>query len=562
MISVAILWSSRTQVIGHEFLIKTIRTQPGSNVRYAHNYLEHFGTAGTRSPWYPFSTPANSGGDEIDTFVNNIVVFPGNVNPTLPQSAGSPGNANGNAFVGPNSEPSIQGGAGVFAGTQKADLDLNADFTLQASSPARNIGVGLPSGFEDPLGGQNNDDAGPFPFNFSPGADWPRPAVLAFDLDSTPPRWTSPGNGGAGSNPNPVLFPNVEFGGAFAPWAIPASEIATHPQNNRILNELYNACPGLLNINVNRFSQVYYDGADADTTIRIVRTSTRFGGNLNTGDRVPWNFSQFTTPGNFDSSDIDSYTIIIMPDGTYYEFFKSLVVNGQLECGRATLLKTGVDNNGPDANVFIKQNVNRNSRACGIHHVIGPVLRRDITNGRIDHALTWTYPNPTQFLHVPPAIKGAGGTGGPAGRGGMGYRVVWDGLTDNEIDTWLQNDVPSQSRAVMEIVANCLREFGVITTDHSGSQSNRRGSLSFEHDLTGFWSQVGVTQNDVRFVLHDLLGPAQTVHAFSPSLRTSAIMTAMFAVILASRTRPAIHAPDRHDRTAHRASIIVGGLHA
>ena len=163
-----------------------------------HNYFEHFGTSGTRSPWYPFSTPDNiggSGGDEIDVFQNNIVVYPGDVSPGLPQSAGSPGTVAGNAYVGPTAETSIQGPGGIHAGTAKADLDLNPDFTPQAGSPVLGIGQPLPAGPVDPITTPGaNDDAGPFPGGFSPGENWPRPKALTFKTDVLPDRWTSPGS--------------------------------------------------------------------------------------------------------------------------------------------------------------------------------------------------------------------------------------------------------------------------------------------------------------------------------------------------------------------------------
>lgn len=314
------------------------------------------------------------------------------------------------------------------------------------------------------------------------------------------------GGGGGGGGVDDNLFPATLFGGRFAPWAIHQSQIATHPNSANLVNQIYNVCGGNLTVNVDRFSQAYYDIALANSTIQFVRTETNFGGNLNTGAQIPWNFSLFETPGDFDPTDVDSYIILINEQtGLYYEFFKAVVKNGRLEAGRGTLLKTGVDNDGPNANVFTKQNVNRNSRACGIHHVIGPVLRRDVDRGRIDHALTITWPNPTQFAHQAPAIKGAGGTGGGANRGFMGLRIVW-ALTENDINTWLTNHVPAAARPTMRLVAEAIRDFGMIGTDHSGSQSVGRGSCSFEHELTAKWSQLGITQDNVRQVLDDLLG--------------------------------------------------------
>lgn len=180
-----------------EFFLKMIRTADGSTIRYAHNYFENFATAGTRSPWYPFATPTGtgvaSGGDEITHFVNNIVVFPGDVNPSLPQAAGSPGTTNGNAYVGPNSESSIQGGSGIFSGTVKDSLDLNSEFVPQAGSALISAGVALPAGMTDPTTISGSRDIGVFEENENPGSNWPRSLGLEFNFD-LPSRWTSPGS--------------------------------------------------------------------------------------------------------------------------------------------------------------------------------------------------------------------------------------------------------------------------------------------------------------------------------------------------------------------------------
>ncbi len=174
-----------------EFLIKTNGTDQGAIVRIAHNLLKMVATSGTRNIWTPFGQTGagTSGGQNITDFINNLVIIPS----VSSNSGGVPSNIAANAVVGDASADIFIGTGGVDAGAVEADLDLNSDFTLQASSPARGIGVALPGGFVDPIQSAGaNDDAGPFPFGFDPGPDWPRPFTPTFSTD-LPPRWTSPG---------------------------------------------------------------------------------------------------------------------------------------------------------------------------------------------------------------------------------------------------------------------------------------------------------------------------------------------------------------------------------
>lgn len=302
--------------------------------------------------------------------------------------------------------------------------------------------------------------------------------------------------------------PTALYGGDFAPWTIPAADIATRRDSTNLVNQIYTAAPEI-NINSDRFTPVIYDLRDANTTIQFTRTNFRFGGNLDTGATIPWNFGLFTTPFDFDRSDGDSYTILIdSVTGKTFEFFQSRVRNGRLEASRGTELKTGVDNNGPDANIFTKQNGNRNSRACGLQHVVGVVLRSEIDAGRIPHCMTLAYPTPTRFAKEPFATKGVGSptSSTTSNRGFMGLRLVWDGLTDQDVANWLATQ-PASTRPVLQIVANCLREFGCFTSDLSGAPQNLRGSTQWEHDLSADWRDVGFNPNANGFALHDLLRP-------------------------------------------------------
>lgn len=178
-------------------LIKMIRTADNSNIRYWQNYFEHFGTSDSRSIWYQFGTPDgtgfDSGGAQIELFINNVVVFPGGISSN---SGGVPETLGDNAVIGPSSTDFVQGTNGFNAGTAKADLGIDDNFVPQSGSALIGAGRDLPTLTPalptDPTTIDGSREIGVFESNEAPGADWPRAFGLLFDQE-LPPRWTSPG---------------------------------------------------------------------------------------------------------------------------------------------------------------------------------------------------------------------------------------------------------------------------------------------------------------------------------------------------------------------------------
>ncbi|MCH6256115.1 fibronectin type III domain-containing protein [Puniceicoccaceae bacterium K14] len=159
---------------------------------YQNTWWHDFGQSanGAQRVWSDFGGISNA--NRIINFFNNVVVFPRDFS----NGPGSdPQSIQNNAAVGPSSGAAsiLTGGGGTFTGTASSSMQLNSDYSLQSSSPARNIGRSLPSGFPD--SNSNNNDAGVFPFGTSPGSNWPRIASVAFT--STPPPTFS-----SGSTPN------------------------------------------------------------------------------------------------------------------------------------------------------------------------------------------------------------------------------------------------------------------------------------------------------------------------------------------------------------------------
>ncbi|MEZ5935287.1 MAG: right-handed parallel beta-helix repeat-containing protein [Alphaproteobacteria bacterium] len=186
-------WTDPALAIPHNFSIKMIASPAAADVYYYQNtWVIDYGASygGALGVWADFGGDSSAG--EIEAFINNVVVIPHDLsdgrglNPKIIASnavvAASPADA---GFLTAN--------GGVYAGSDSADMGLNADRSLQEGSPARGIGQPLPT----PLPDSRTDpdayrDAGAFPFGERPGADWPRPRRIVFD-DRPPARWTSPG---------------------------------------------------------------------------------------------------------------------------------------------------------------------------------------------------------------------------------------------------------------------------------------------------------------------------------------------------------------------------------
>lgn len=183
-------WNDPDLAIPGNYSIKMIETPPTAEVYYYHNsWVIDYGRAFGRSfgIWADFGGP-RSNANEIEGFINNIVVFP---NAPKDKPGPNPTVIAGNAVVGSSSSSAqfLTANGGVFAGTAKADLGLAPDYSLTESSPARGIGKALPHDFPDSRRGADAQrDAGAFPFGEKPGKDWPRPATLAFD-PRPPSRW-------------------------------------------------------------------------------------------------------------------------------------------------------------------------------------------------------------------------------------------------------------------------------------------------------------------------------------------------------------------------------------
>jgi Glycosyl hydrolases family 16 len=530
-----------TDLMHPSYFLKTIRTPAACEIFVYHNLFRSKSATGnatigtSRTITYPFD---NGTANRVRRFFNNLAIFEARLTASATKMAG----VENNLVVAPANNAAatdIMGLNGIYAGTLIDDAETFGapNYTLQETSPARNAGRALPAGLPD-VAGKTNLDIGPYEFGFEPGTDWPRKRSDQFTTDD-PTIWTRPGGDpgdgggvvvtpppptGGGGGAGELTFPKPLYGGKYAPWSIPASLLPTHQNSAQLLDQMFGACPGLLNSNINRFCPAIYDISLANTT--AILGGSLQNSNIAGGTLIPWNTSLFITPEDDDPADADSYTLLVnFTTGECLEFFQSTYNGGTnvLSSSSACRILANVDISGGVGNVFTKENAWRISRACGIHHAAMMILRSEINAGLIPHALTWIYPNPTFKAFQPPAIKGVGnpGIGGEAGRGFMGLRIVFDGLTDADIETWLATLNPASVRPVYRTIARAARDYGFIASDHGGTRSLRRGACQFEHELSGKWSQFGITGGNTLGALHTLLGPnkakarviAQPVHA-------------------------------------------------
>lgn len=179
--------------IPNSYALKYILTTPESEDFIYHcifNFDAGVSSGGSQRVWTDFG--GSSSADEIERFFNNICIFPRDFSNG---SGGDPQIIENNVTVGPSAGnvSLLTGTGGVYAGNDISDLDINADYTLQGTSPAKNAGRSLPGGLPDSrVGGTANDDAGVFiPGEIVP-AEWPRPTALTY-TDEVPRNWTQPG---------------------------------------------------------------------------------------------------------------------------------------------------------------------------------------------------------------------------------------------------------------------------------------------------------------------------------------------------------------------------------
>ena len=303
-------------------------------------------------------------------------------------------------------------------------------------------------------------------------------------------------------DPDPPIHSKPFFGSRWAPWAIPSAEIDDHPQADKFRAEFLEMCSGEVNLNTHAWAIAKYFFDEHTPRVRLDVEKPSWC-NLTNQDTIPWN------PNWPHATDGDSYVIIVhRQSGRCYRIWKTRYDHDRdiMRCGTASVVREHYkDNDSPHADMFTKSNGFHTSRAAGI--ALGHMLttREEMDDGLIPHCLALALPKPSRDRRFAPATKHIGGTGSPgSGRLGTGVRIAFDGMTDDELQKWLQS-FPDAVRRHMQAIGRAVRDYGFLLVDNGGN--GKRGSVYFEHNITADWDGLGLTKNVMLQALFDLLVP-------------------------------------------------------
>ena len=320
-----------------------------------------------------------------------------------------------------------------------------------------------------------------------------RAQLNALDLDQACDVVTPPP-----ADPSPKPF----FGSRWAPWAIPSAQIVDHPQSGRFLAEFHRMCSGEVNLNTHAWAiaKRYFDDSTPRARLDIRRPDWC---NLDDGGLIPWE------PSWRHADDGDSYTMLVEKEtGRCYLIWQTSfdAARNVMNCGTANVVLEGYKPHGsPPANIWEKANGYQPSRAAGIALPHMLVTREEVDMGLIPHCLALALPKPSRGRRFAPATKHIGGTGSPgSGRLGTGVRIAFDGMTDDELQKWLQS-FPNAVRRHMQAIGRAVRDYGFLLVDNGGN--GKRGSVYFENDLTADWDGLSLTKDVMQQALFGLLKP-------------------------------------------------------
>lgn len=302
--------------------------------------------------------------------------------------------------------------------------------------------------------------------------------------------------------PDPVPTIRSEFGGPYAPWNIPARGLATHPDNDRILRNLFSVVPGKWNINSAEWTPAIFYNVGSTPKARLHMNRPEWG-NMRNGDEIPWN------PDWKHPADGDSYSLIIDADtGHCFEIWQTRYdrSSNKMNCGTALRILTSAHPRAGDmANVFEKENGFLFARGSGFHSAAMLGTRAEMEKGVIPHCLACSVPRPHRTRFRAPAIKAEGAQGRDGDRPLLGTRVVFDGLTDADIQTW-SGRFDHRLQSHMQTIAVSIRDYGMILADHGGEDGKDYGAVQIEHTNTAKWGEIGFDPWKALTGLHSLLG--------------------------------------------------------
>lgn len=293
--------------------------------------------------------------------------------------------------------------------------------------------------------------------------------------------------------------------GPRAPWNVRVEHIPSHADNRRHVEQLFQDPNGVwtakFQISIHMHTYPVYDARESTGPTPI---KTYWETNLS--GKVPWNPVWKPSPG------AESQLIVIDPEhGLEWDYY-------QVQYRRQTLRATSA--NLVPGDYRVRERGFAPSRTSGLPCLAMLVRPQEVKQGRIEHALSLTFPYISGRLFVPPATRREFQRGVRSGVPvGMRFALTH---SNTDLDQWvgrLPAELPEATRRTARIVAQALKDYGWFITETSPAaifQFEGEQSAGTAWDDLGLGTQKIGSSEYPRDLLDGLFS-ADTVTAFAPS---------------------------------------------
>ena len=359
--------------------------------------------------------------------------------------------------------------------------------------------------------------------------------------------------------------------GDTATWNVPAASFSTISVSPTYTANAYNHLnlngPGKLSIYFDDYSYPVYDLRNANTTIKVYRTSYGFAGSIANGSSIPWNLSWRTGGVN----DNDKIMILLDPStGKEIDLWNAFVPgDNQSSCITLDNIAAGLDVNAQNlcagqADVIQDQFGNQSDYRTATHTYpvagswmqsqIGLVTADEVASGSIRHALNviahntmfgppcspapsnpvspgfgstcggWV--NPASRLEWPDAPQQCG-TFTQANTTAGRQETVPEGsrfaltLSDAQIDAWLTSKgYTGTLRTTVRIFAVALRDYGFMVINTSCYDAGIFTDGRLNPATATKWNALGIPTNTTSAsrLLDGLITSPSSLRMLTPSL--------------------------------------------
>jgi hypothetical protein len=210
------------------------------------------------------------------------------------------------------------------------------------------------------------------------------------------------------------------------------------------------------------------------------------------GATVPWNpawrpCGQWKAGGTEEERDIDGQVILLDPTtGREWDLWQVVFDGKVLSIGNGNLVP---------GDYRVKEDSFAKSRGVGIPYLAMLVTHAEVEAGKIEHALSVpNYYNDRKKFNCPAAKTDGAGFSSDTSDDGIpeGMRFGVPSLTEERIEKWVAAfppEVPETQKKLARTLARALRDYGWISTDHSGG-----AHVQFEAPQSALkaWKRMGL----------------------------------------------------------------------